>query len=54
MAAPNGFTILVNTTSPVIDGDTLSIADLLANPGTDGKISLPEAIKASSNSTQLR
>lgn len=49
VAAPNGFTILVNTTSPVIDGDTLSIADLLANPGSDGKISLPEAIKASNN-----
>ncbi len=48
-AAPQGFNILVNTTSPVVDGDTLSIADLLVDPGPDGKISLPEAIAASNN-----
>lgn len=44
-----GQTILVNTTSPEVDGDTLSIQDLLANPGSDGKVSLPEAIVASNN-----
>ena len=41
--------IYVNTTSDVVDGTTTSIAALYANPGTDGAISLREAILAANN-----
>lgn len=36
--------IAVNSTTDKIDGDTSSIADLTASPGSDGVISLHEAI----------
>ena len=42
-------TIYVNTTSDVCDGDTSSIMALVHNMGTDGKISLREAILAANN-----
>ncbi len=42
-------TILVSTTSDVVNGDTSSVSSLLANPGADG-ISLREAILATNNS----
>ena len=42
--------VSVNTTSDVNDGNTTSIANLIANPGADGKISLREAIVAANNS----
>ena len=38
--------IAVDTTSDVADGTTSSIANLIAAPGADGKISLREAITA--------
>lgn len=41
-----GGTVTVTTTNDVVDGDTTSIAGLLANKGADGKISLREAILA--------
>ncbi len=43
-------TIFVDTTSDAIDGTTTSIAALYSNKGTDGKISLREAITAANNS----
>ncbi|WP_442510878.1 VCBS domain-containing protein [Novipirellula sp. SH528] len=43
--------LVVDTASDVWDGDTTSIDSLLANKGSDGKISLREAILAA-NSTQ--
>jgi hypothetical protein len=46
---PQSATLTVNTTSDVADGDTSSIAALIANPGPDGKISLREAITAANN-----
>ena len=39
-------TLTVNTTSDVNDGNTNSIAELIADPGADGFISLREAIMA--------
>ena len=41
--------LAVTTTSDVADGDTSSIAGLIANPGADGRISLREAILAANN-----
>ncbi len=41
--------IVVDTTADVNDGDTSSLANLLANRGSDGTISLREAIIASNN-----
>ncbi|MEX0744915.1 MAG: DUF4347 domain-containing protein, partial [Phycisphaeraceae bacterium] len=43
-------TVTVTTTADLLDGNTSSIAALLATPGADGKISLREAIIAT-NST---
>jgi hypothetical protein len=42
-------TLVVTTDKDTIDGITTSIADLLYNPGSDGKISLREAIQAINN-----
>jgi hypothetical protein len=44
-----GYSVTVDTTSDVVDGDTSSISALLANPGADGVISLREAIIAADN-----
>jgi hypothetical protein len=41
--------LVVTTASDVSDGDTSSIANLLASPGADGMISLREAIQAVDN-----
>jgi len=41
--------VSVNSTTDVSDGDTSSIANLIANPGADGVISLREAIEAANN-----
>jgi hypothetical protein len=41
--------LTVSTTNDVLDGTTTSIANLVANPGADGKISLREAIAAANN-----
>ena len=41
--------VTVTTTSDVVDGDTSSIAGLIATPGVDGVISLREAILAAEN-----
>jgi hypothetical protein len=41
--------VAVNSTTDVSDGDTSSIANLIANPGADGVISLREAIEAANN-----
>jgi hypothetical protein len=38
--------LVVTTTSDVADGTTTSVANLIANPGADGRISLREAIVA--------
>ncbi|MFM2052137.1 MAG: hypothetical protein RL456_174, partial [Pseudomonadota bacterium] len=42
-------TVAVTTTSDVADGDTASLAALMANRGADGEISLREAIAAANN-----
>jgi len=42
-------TVIVNSTTDVSDGDTSSVGNLIANPGTDGAISLREAIEAANN-----
>ena len=42
-------TVTVNSTTDVSDGDTSSIANLIANPGADDVISLREAIEAANN-----
>ena len=42
-------TVTVSTFNDVVDGDTSSIAALIASPGADGKISLREAIEAANN-----
>ena len=42
-------TITVDTVADLVDGDVSSIANLIATPGTDGKISLREAISAANN-----
>ncbi|MFV2070124.1 MAG: DUF2341 domain-containing protein, partial [Pirellulales bacterium] len=41
--------LIVDTTSEIEDGDTTSIANLLANKGADGFISIREAITATNN-----
>jgi hypothetical protein len=41
--------LVVDTTNDVVDGTTTSVANLLANKGADGKISLREAIIATNN-----
>ena len=41
--------VIVDSTTDVSDGDTSSIANLIANPGADGVISLREAIEAANN-----
>jgi len=46
-------TVVVDTTSDVADGDTSSIAALVAYSGTDGVISLREAIVAANNTLGL-
>jgi hypothetical protein len=46
-------TVTVNSTTDVNDGDTSSIANLIADPGTDGVISLREAIQAANNTSGL-
>jgi parallel beta-helix repeat protein len=45
----NWNTIVVDTTADSADGDTSSISALYANKGSDGKISLREAILATNN-----
>lgn len=50
-AATDYATLTVTTTSDTSDGDTSSIAALIANQGADGFISLREAISATNNST---
>ena len=42
-------TVIVNSTTDVNDGDTSSIANLIANPGLDDVISLREAMLAANN-----
>jgi hypothetical protein len=42
-------TVTVNSTTDVSDGDTSSIASLIASPGPDGVITLREAIEAANN-----
>ncbi len=44
-----GASLTVTTTSDISDGTTTSIANLIANPGADGVISLREAITAANN-----
>ncbi len=46
-------TLIVDTTSDVSDGDTSSIAALLADKGADGFVSLREAITATNNTTNI-
>ncbi|MFV2071845.1 MAG: hypothetical protein ACC742_04225 [Thermoanaerobaculales bacterium] len=41
--------VVVDSTTDVLDGTTTSIAELIANPGGDGVISLREAITAANN-----
>lgn len=45
----NAATITVNGLDNIVDGDTTSLTSLLSTPGSDGKISLPEAITACNN-----
>jgi hypothetical protein len=42
-------TVTVDSTTEVVDGNTSSISALNASPGSDGVISLPEAIHAANN-----
>ena len=46
-------TVTVTTLNDVVDGNTSSIAALLANPGPDGFISLREAVLAAGNTTGI-
>ncbi len=46
-------TLTVTTSDDVADGNTSSVAALIGNPGTDGKISLREAIIAANNTDGL-
>ncbi|MEZ5728889.1 MAG: cadherin domain-containing protein, partial [Burkholderiaceae bacterium] len=46
----NGGGVIVDTTADTADGNTASIAALLADRGADGRISLREAITAANNS----
>jgi predicted outer membrane repeat protein len=48
-----GGTVTVTTTNDVVDGDTTSIAGLLANKGSDGRISLREAIIAANANSDV-
>ncbi len=41
--------IVVTTTADTVDGTVTSVANLIANPGADGRISLREAIRATNN-----
>jgi hypothetical protein len=43
-------TVTVDSTTDLSDGDTSSISDLIGTPGSDGVISLREAIEAANNS----
>ncbi|MBT8332906.1 MAG: DUF4347 domain-containing protein, partial [Deltaproteobacteria bacterium] len=43
--------ITVDTEADILDGNTNSILELIADPGTDGNISLREAIEAANNTT---
>ena len=45
--------VTVTTSADVVDGDTSSIAALSADAGTDGRISLREAMLAAENTTNL-
>ena len=45
--------LIVDTTSDVVDGNTSSVATLMANKGADGRISLREAIMATNNTANL-
>ncbi|MEZ5596734.1 MAG: LamG-like jellyroll fold domain-containing protein [Pseudomonadales bacterium] len=45
--------LTVDTTADTLDGNTTSIAALLGNRGTDGRISLREAITAANNSVNV-
>ena len=45
--------LVVTTTADTVDGDTSSVANLIANPGPDGRISLREAITAANTSVAL-
>ena len=45
--------LIVDTTSDMADGNTSSITALLGNKGTDGRISLREAILATNNTSNL-
>ena len=45
--------LVITTTSDVADGDTSSITALLANRGSDGFISLREAIEAANNTANV-
>ncbi|MFV8570620.1 DUF4347 domain-containing protein, partial [Marinobacter sp. SBS5] len=49
LALYNYSQVIVDTTNDVADGNTSSIKELLLNKGTDGKISLREAILAANN-----
>ena len=51
ISATGSSILTVDTTSDISDGDTTSIADLLADKGVDGLISLREAIIATNNTT---
>jgi hypothetical protein len=45
--------LIVDTTRDIVDGNTSSVANLLANKGADGQISLREAITAANNTAGL-
>ena len=45
-ATGNAATIVVDATNNIVDGDTTSVTSLIVTPGTDGKISLHEAVIA--------
>ena len=45
--------VTVNTAADLVDGDTTTIASLIATPGADGTVSIREAILAANNSLEL-
>ena len=45
--------VTVGTAADVIDGDTSSITNLISNPGTDGAISLREALAAADTTPEI-
>ena len=51
--AVEGSVLVVDTALDILDGDTSSIGALLADKGTDGLISLREAIMATNNTANL-